>query len=176
MFAVEQLDERLLAIDARLKAIAEREPYKESVAWLRCFRGIDTVTALGIQAELLDFGRFDSPRKLASYLGITPSEYSSSGKPNRGSITKTGNQHIRRLLIEAAWHYRHQPAIRAELKKRRQGQPARVIALADKAQQRLYRRYHRLLARKMPAPKAVVAVARELACFLWVAVRDQQAA
>lgn len=104
VFAVEQVDERLLAINAQLKAVAEREPYREAVAWLRCFRGIDTVTALGIQAELLDFGRFDSPRKLASYLGITPSEYSSSGKANRGSITKTGNQHVRRLLIEAAWH------------------------------------------------------------------------
>jgi transposase len=174
LVAVEQSHERLLDIESQLSEVAKREPHREVVAWLRCFRGIDTVTALGIQAELFDFGRFDSPRKLASYLGITPSEYSSGGKANRGSITKSGNGHVRRLLIEAAWHYRHLPGIGYELRQRRKGQPPGVIAVADKAQQRLCRRYRRLTARKMPAPKAVVAVARELACFLWVAVRDQQ--
>jgi hypothetical protein len=130
------------------------------------------------ELKLLDFARFDSPRRLAAYSGITPSEHehSSGGKSSRGSITKTDNRHVRRLLIKAAWHYRHLPSIGAELRKRREGQPARLIALDDKARQRLYRRYHCLTARRMPANKAVVAVARELACFLRATVREPQAA
>ena len=175
VLAVEQASERLATIDARLQQAAECEPHREAVGWLRCFRGIDTLTALGIHAELLDFSRFDSPRKLAGYVGITPSERSSGGNSKRGGITKSGNRHVRRLLIEAAWKYRFLPSLGAELRKRREGQPPHVIAMADKAQQRLYRRYHRLVARKMPVNKVVVAIARELACFLWAAVRSQHA-
>lgn len=176
VLAVEQVRERLASLDAQLEEAAKLEPHRQAIGWMRCFRGVDTLTALGIHAELLDFTRFDSPQKLAGYIGITPSEYSSGGKSNRGGITKSGNRHVRRLLIEAAWHYRLLPSVGWELRKRREGQPARVIATADKAQQRLYRRFHRLAARRMPANKIVVAIARELACFLWATVREQQAA
>jgi transposase len=133
------------------------------------------VTAVGLQAELLDFARFPSPRKLSSFIGITPSEHSSSGKPNRGGITKAGNGHVRRLLMEAAQHYRHRPGTGTALRKRREGQPAQVIAIADKAQQRLHRRYHRLVAPGVPANKAIVAVARELAGFIWAAMTHPHA-
>ena len=104
-----------------------------------------------------------------AYLGLVPSEHSSGDGRRQGAITKTGNQHVRRLLVETAWHYRHRGKSGVSLRKRRQGQPARVIALADRAQERLYRRYHHLLKRGKPTPKAVVAVARELVGFLWAA-------
>ena len=168
--AITQLEERLKNINERLEEAAALEEYREPIAHLRCFRGIDTVTALALQAELLDFRRFPSPGKLASYLGITASEHSSSGKPNRGRITKTGNGHVRRLLVEAAHHYRHQPGVGVALRKRRQGQSQAVIAVADKAQRRLHRRYHRLVARGLETNKALIAVARELAGFVWGAM------
>jgi transposase len=168
--AIVQLEERRNTLDQQLEEAAALKEYHEPVARLRCFRGIDTLTAVGLQAELFDFRRFPSPGKLTGYLGITPSEYSSGGKTSRGHITKTGNGHVRRLLVEAAHHYRHRPGVGAVLHKRRQGQPAAVVAIADKAQHRLHRRYHRLVARGVEPNKAVVAVARELAGFVWAAM------
>ncbi len=120
------------------RATSWEEPYRERVGWLRCFRGIDPVTAITLLAELHGFQRFTTPRALMVYLGLVPSEHSSGEAQHRGSITKAGNLHARRLLIEAAWHYRHPPAIGKA--QRRQGQPARVLAVADRAQQRLHRR------------------------------------
>jgi transposase len=141
------------------------------VGWLRCFRGIDTLTAISILAELHDFTRFRTARHLMAYLGLVPSEYSSGDRVKRGRITGAGNQHVRRLLVEAAWHYRHRPSVTA-MEKRRKGQPAAVIAIADRAQQRLNRRFHRMvMAQGKPSPKAVVAVARELAGFIWAAMQ-----
>jgi transposase len=169
LLAIEQLEQRLGTFDSRLAEIAGQEPYSKPVGWLRCFRGIDTVTAVSLVAELHDFRRFDSPRALMAYLGLVPSEFSSANSTHRGGITKTGNSHVRRLLVEASWHYRHRPSIRA-LRKRREGQPAAVIAIADRAQQRLNRRYSRLSERRMATPKVVLAVARELAGFIWAAM------
>jgi len=173
LLGVTQIEERIKTMDAKLEQVARQEDLREPIGWLRCFRGIDTVTAVGVQAELFDFRRFESPGKLAGYVGITPSEHSSGGKSKRGGITKTGNGHVRRLLVEAAHHYRHRPSSGVKLSKRREGQPGAVIAIADKAQHRLHRRYHRLLARGVPYNKAVVAVARELAGFLWAAMNHQ---
>ena len=165
--AVEHLEERIKGLDEKIEAIAKEEPYREPVGRLRCFRGIDTITAMTVVAELYKFGRFDSPRQLMGYLGLVPSEYSSGDHYSRGSITKAGNSHVRRVLVEAAWHYRHQPAVGVALRKRREGQPDWVIGIADHAQQRLCRRYRRLTAKGKPKNKAVVAVARELAGFIW---------
>jgi hypothetical protein len=137
------------------------------VGYLRCFRGIDTLTAIGIVVELFDFGRFDSPRGLMSYLGLVPSEHSTGGHPRRGAITKTGNRPVRRLHIEAAWHARHPVHVSRPLAARRQGQPAWVIAIADQAMARLHRRYGRMVGRGKPTNQAAVAVARELAGFVW---------
>jgi transposase len=168
LLAVDQVTTRLAEIEAKLLALAQEEPYKERVGWLRCFRGIDTVTAMIVLAELHGFERFASPRKLMAYLGLVPSESSSGGSVHRGAITKTGNRHLRRVLVEAAHHYRHRPAVGKTLKQRRNGQPATVIAIADRAQQRLHRRYTRLvLGRGQPVGKAVVACARELTGFIW---------
>ena len=112
-------------------------PYREPVGWLRCFRGIDTLTAMLILAELHDFRRFGSARALMAFLGLVPGEDSSGEKHRRGRITKMGNALVRRVLVEASWHYQHRPGVGRALEARRTGQPARVIAIADKAQQRL---------------------------------------
>lgn len=165
--ALDQIAARIEEIGQDLMEIAESPKYAEKVGWLRCFRGIDTIIAITILAELHDFRRFSSPRALMSYLGLTPSEYSSDEKKKRGGITKAGNSHVRRMLIQAAWSYRHQPRVSRQLAKRRQGQPGRVIAIADKAQQRLNRRYQRLKARQKHHNIIIVAVARELIGFIW---------
>jgi transposase len=170
LLAIEQLEARLRGLEEKLESVAQKTPYAEPVGWLRCFRGIDTVTAMTIVTELYSFERFHSPRGLMAFLGLVPSEQTSGYDPKRGRITRMGNSHVRRILIEAAWHYRHRPAV-VSLRKRRQGQPAEIIALADKAQQRLHRRYRRMTEKGIPAPKAVTAVARELAGFVWAALR-----
>jgi transposase len=112
-------------------------------------------------------------RKLVelAYLGLVPGEDSSGDKHRRGRITRTGNALVRRLLVETAWHYQHRPTVGVVLTRRRTGQPARVIAIADRAQQRLCRRFRKLAAEHKPAPKIAVAIARELAGFLWAALQ-----
>jgi transposase len=175
LLAIDHLEARLIELDARLSEIAETAPYRERVGWLRCFRGVDTLTAMLVLAELHDFRRFASPRALMAYLGLVPGEHSSGEKHRRGPITRAGNALVRRLLVEAAWHYRHRPRVGAALARRRTGQPGRVIAIADKAQQRLCRRFRRLADRHTPAPKVVVAVARELVGFLWAALQPAPA-
>jgi transposase len=169
--AIDHLEARLIELDTRLAEIAETAPYREPVGWLRCFRGIDTLTAILILAELHDFRRFHSARALMAYLGLVPGEDSTGEKQRRGRITRTGNALVRRLLVETAWHYQHRPGIGVALTRRRRGQPGRVIAIADKAQQRLCRRFRRLAERHKPAPKIAVAIARELAGFLWAALQ-----
>ncbi|MBA3640142.1 MAG: IS110 family transposase [Acidobacteria bacterium] len=169
--AIDHLEARLMELDARLSEIAQTDPYREPVGWLRCFRRIDTLTAILILAELHDFRRFPSARALMAYLGLVPGEASSGEKQRRGPITRTGNTLVRRLLVETAWHYQHRPSIGVALMKRRKGQPGRVIAIADKAQQRLCRRFRRLAEQHKPASKIAVAIARELAGFLWAALQ-----
>lgn len=167
LLSIEQLEGRLRELDATIGEIAESEPYRERLGWLRCFRGIDTLSAMTILAELHDFRRFTSARQLMSYLGLVPSEHSSGESTRRGGITKTGNAHVRRILIEAAWHYRHPPRVGVVLRKRREAQPAEIIAIADRAMRRLHRRHWRLLSMNKPPQKVVTAVARELTGFLW---------
>ena len=171
LLAIDHLEARLIELDAKLGEIAQADPYREPVGWLRCFRGIDTLTAILILAELHDFRRFPSARALMAYLGLVPGEDSSGEKQRRGRITRTGNTLVRRLLVETAWHYQHRPSVGVALVKRRKGQPSRVIAIADKAQQRLCRRFRRLAEHHKPAQKIAVAIARELAGFLWAALQ-----
>jgi transposase len=174
--AIDQLVARLSELDAALQDLAASEPYRDAVGWLRCFRGIDTLTAILILAELHDFRRFLTPRALMAYLGLVPGEHSSGEQTRRGRITKTGNALVRRALVEVAWHYQHRAGVAPALKRRREGQPPQVIAIADKAQQRLCRRFRRLAAEHKPTPKVAVAVARELAGFLWAALQGPVAA
>lgn len=180
LFAVEQALARLAEVEKEIEAIAQTAPYQEPVGWLRCFRGIDTLSAMTLLAEVQDFQRFRSPRELMAYLGLVPSEYSTGGRERRGSITKTGNRHARRILVEAAWHYRHAPGMGRSLAVRSAGQPLEILAHAWKAQRRLHRRYRHLIGHGKRAPVAVVAIARELVGFIWAAmtwrVRSSRAA
>jgi transposase len=171
--AIEHTEQRLADLAGRIETLSQEEPYRQPVGWLRCFRGIDTVTAMGIVTELHGFPRFRTARALMAYLGLVPSEHSTGEKRRRGAITKAGNSHLRRLLIEAAIHYRHRPAVGVKLRQRRVGQPGWGIALADRAQERLHKRYWRLMMQSKPHNKAVTAVARELVGFIWATLAQQ---
>jgi transposase len=173
--AIEHLEERLSGLEEKLIALGEKAPYREPVGRLRCFRGIDTITAMTLVAELHDFRRFESPRGLMAFLGLVPSENSTGDKHRRGPITKAGNTHARHVLIEASWHYRHRPGVSQPLHKRRAGQPGWVIGLADRAQLRLHKRFWRLALHGKSTHKAVTAVARELAGFIWAALSLKEA-
>ena len=172
--AVDHVGERLRAIELDLESWARQESYASPVSWLRCFHGIETTTAMTLVTELHDFRRFRKPRELMAYLGLVPSEHSSGDRTNRGGITKSGNGHARRVLVESAWHYRHPPRSSAALRKRREGQPTRVIAIADRAHHRLSRRFRRMTDRGKPRNKVVVAIARELVGFLWATLAVEE--
>ncbi len=167
LLAAATLQARAKALDPEVTTLATREPWAPAVARLRCFRGVDSLTAVTVLLEVLDFRRFPGPRPLMSFVGLVPSEHSSDGKGARGRITKTGNAHLRRVLVEAAWHYQHRPRLSAALRARRAGQPPAVVAVAEQAEQRLHRRFARLVARGKRSTLAATAVARELCGFLW---------
>ena len=165
--AVDEVLARLRDVETDLRALLTLEPLQARVQRLRCLRGIDDLTALTIAAELGDPRRFATAPSTMAFVGLVPSEHSSGTKRAQGGITKTGNAHLRRVLIESAWHYRHHPFISATLRARQQGAPPEVIAHAWTAQQRLYRRYQRFAARGKSKPHIVTAVARELTGFVW---------
>ena len=133
---------------------------------LCCLRGVKTLTAMTLLSEIHDINRFPSPRALMAYFGLVPTERSSGERERKGPITKAGNSHARRILIEAAWNSRHRAGADLILNRRRQGQPPEVVAIAIKAQHRLSRRFH-YLDQKKHRNKVVVAVARELCGFVW---------
>ena len=169
---LQHCNQRLEGLDRQLEQLAQSEPYKQVVGLLRCFHGIDTLTAISIITEIFEFGRFATARQLMSYLGLTPSESSSGDKQKKGPICKTGNKRVRRLLTESAWHYRHPFVISKKLKKRRADQPQWAIDIADRAGKRLRQRYHRLINNgKMPC-KATIAISRELAGFIWSVLNE----
>jgi transposase len=159
------IERQLDALDARLTEIAASERWAGQAAILLRFRGISTLTALGLIAEIGDFARFSHPRELASWLGITPSEYSSGEQQHRGHITKTGNRHARRLLVETAWHYRHAP--------RRPATGPQPDERAWHAQVRLHHRYRHLTEHGKRPTVVNIAIARELTGFLWAAMTNQ---
>ncbi len=158
-------------LDRRIEALALTPALKEAVGRLQCFRGISVHAAMVLATELVDWRRFEHPRQLAAYLGLVPREDSTGARERKGSITKAGNSHCRHVLVQAAWSYRHRPRVGAELKARQAGQSAGVVATSWKAQQRLHKRFEHLSYRKQPQI-AAVAVARELAGFLWAAMRS----
>ena len=158
-------------LDRKIEALALTPRYRSLVDRIRCFRGFQTHAAMVLATEIVDFRRFESPRQLMAYLGLTPSEHSSGDRRRQGAITKAGNSHCRHVLVQAAWSYRHRPAVSKQLTARQQGQDPAVIAHAWKAQHRLYKLFYRLGARK-PHQVALVAIARELVGFLWAILQD----
>ncbi|MCA1679242.1 MAG: IS110 family transposase, partial [Actinobacteria bacterium] len=166
--AIDALVIRRNTLEATIAELVPDSPWAQTVARLRCLRGIDTLSAVGLCAEVGDFERFERAARLMSYLGLVPSEDSSGEKRRQGAITKTGSRHARRLLVEAAWHYRKAPARGQALKRRQDGQPAHVLAISWQAQQRLHRVWRRLdYDRGKRRTIVAVAVARELAGFCW---------
>jgi transposase len=144
------------------------------VTALQAARGVSLIVAVTVVAELGDLRRFDKPSQLMAYLGLVPSEHSSGESIKRGAITKTGNSHVRKALVEAAWAYRMQARVSRLLLKRQQGVPDRVCQIAWKAQLRLCARYRRLTARGKTKQKVVTAIARELSAFLWAMAKQLQ--
>jgi transposase len=167
--AVEMLLARRAALIAALEQAIPGSRHATTIAALRCFRGIDTLSAAGLCGEVGDWHRF-RPKQLSGFLGIVPSEHTSDQKRRQGSITKAGSTHARRLLVEAAHHYRHRPTIGDTLARRQRGQDPRVIAVAWRAQRRLHQRWSVLRTeRHKPAGVVAIACARELAAFCWEA-------
>ena len=173
LHAIDLVDARIEQLERAIRETAEQEPWRQLVASLRCLRGIDTLSALGIAAEVGDFGRFANAEEFMSFVGLVPSERSSGERRRQGSITKTGNAHVRRLLVEAAWSAGRRPQVGERLAQRQHAQDPRVRARAWRCQQRLYRRWRRMAARGKPRQKIVVACARELAGFVWAIATDQ---
>ena len=165
--AVQVADERVQRLTQALKASIAGWRLEPEVAALQALRGIDVISAIGLVAEIGDLSRFAHPRKLMGYLGLVPSEHSSGDRVSRGSITKTGNAHARRLLTEAAWNYRFKARIGRQAQRRQEALPEQVRAMGWKAQVRLTTRFAALLGRGVQPNKACVAVARELAGFIW---------
>lgn len=173
--AVLEAHERVERINAALREQIEHWRFAPVVRALMCFKGINFTAAAVILAELGDLRRFDHPRQLMAYLGLVPSEYSSGTSRTRGSITKTGNSHVRRMLVESAWCYRYSARLSRPVAERQLTQPKPVRDIAWRAQLRLCSRYRRLCGRRMHSNKICVAIARELVGFIWEAARYVQA-
>ncbi|HZE34554.1 MAG TPA: IS110 family transposase [Actinoallomurus sp.] len=168
--SVDGLTARKQAIALQLSRLAVDKRWWPTVARLRAFRGIDTLTALSIHLELgADWRRFERACSLPAWLGLTPSLSQSGESSKQGSISKTGSTLARRLLVESAWHYGKQPRLGATLANRQAGQPDHILQISNHAQQRLHKVNRTMKARGKPHNIVVVACARQLACFLWAA-------
>jgi transposase len=173
LHTVDLVDRRIEALERAIAETAEQGRWRELVARLRCLRGIDTLSALALVAEIGEFSRFRSAEEFMAFVGLVPSERSSGQHRRQGSITKVGNSHVRRLLVEAAWHARRRPKVGYELARHQRGQEAVVVDRAWRCQQRLYQRWLRMAGRGKPHQKIVVACARELAGFVWAIATEQ---
>lgn len=170
--AVREAYERVERLTGALSAQLEHWRMRPVVEALMSLRGIDLIAAMTLVAEIGDFTRFARPRELMGFLGLVPSEYSSGATRRQGAITKTGNSHARRVLVEAAWNYRFPARVSRVLQVRQEGQPKVVRDIAWRAQLRLTRRYRHLCARKLALNKICVAIARELSAFVWDIARQ----
>jgi transposase len=171
---VEHAANRIERLEGEIDKAVEGMPqeHRAVIEALQCLRGVAKIVATTIVTEVGNFSRFNQPKQLMGYGGVVPSEYSSGKKTSHGGITKTGNNHLRRVLLEAAWSYQHRPSMSPRLKKQQRTQGEETKEISWKAQNRLHSRYWRLISKgKLPA-KAVTAVARELLGFIWaIAVR-----
>jgi transposase len=164
--AIDDASERVTRLAQAVEAALPGWKWEPVVRALMCLRGIQVLSGMTLIAEAGDLSRFDKPRSLMHFFGLTPSEHSSSTKRVQGGITKTGNSHCRHIMTEAAWHYRLKPLVSAAIQKRQEGQPKEVRLIAWKAQQRLNKRFKQLLGRKKSVVVAT-AIARELVGFVW---------
>jgi len=176
MSAIREADARVERITTALREQVEHWRFAAVVEALMCFKGVDFVGAVAIVSELGDLHRFAHPKQLMAYLGLVPSEHTSGDSRSLGRTTKTGNAHVRRILVEAAWCYRYGARMSTTLLARQNQQPELVRDVAWRAQLRLCARYRRLSARGLNPNKVCVAIARELTGFIWQAARHVQPA
>lgn len=169
---VELAQERVGRLDEAIEQAVPSSPLAPRILAQRALRGVDTVTAATVVAEWGEMGRFVGPRQLMGYSGLVPSESSSGAAVHGGPITKTGSAYLRRVLIQAAFAYRHRPFLGTTLRQRQRGQPEAIRRISWKAQQRLHQLHRRLLGRGKRHQKVVVAVARELIGFMWAIDRE----
>ena len=169
---VNERKDRLARLDNELNHQVHQWRYYPLVKAIQAMRGVRILVATGVIAERGDLTRFDHPGKLMSYLGLVPSEHSSGGKRRLGAITKCGNSHARRLLIESASGYRYSANVSTELQQRIEGLPKQVVDIAWNAQVRLCRRYQRLIARGKNPNVVKVAIAREMIAYIWAISRE----
>lgn len=165
--AIEALIHRRAELEREIAALVPDSAWEREVALLRCLRGLDTLSAVGLCCEIGDFARFGRAGQLMHYVGLVPSESTTGEQRRLGSITKTGSRHARRLLVEAAWHYRRRPHVSKALAARQEGQPAEAVAVSWSAQRRLHRTWERLQGKGKRPGLVAVAVARELTGFAW---------
>ena len=158
-------------LDRQIEVLALEPTYREAVGRLCCLKGISIQAAMVLVTEIGDFRRFEHPGQLMAYVGLVPAEHSSGASRRQGSITKAGNSRVRHVLVQAAWSYRFPPRRGEALKRRQEGQPPDAVAHSWKAQHRLHKVYKRLAFRKK-SQIAVVAVARELAGFVWALMQE----
>jgi transposase len=174
MHQLTEIQQRLNRLEEEIQRQALEGVHAPMIQALQTLRGVAVVTAASLVAEVGSFQRFSSPKQLMAYAGLIPSESSSGELRRQGKITKAGNRHVRRLLIESAWSYRYLPAVKGKLKKRQEGQPPELLQISWKAQTRLNKRYFRLLSRGKVAGKAITAVARELTGFIWAITQEAE--
>ncbi|PWA12725.1 IS110 family transposase [Pueribacillus theae] len=172
MHQLTEIEQRLKRLEEEIERQATEGVHAPMIQALQTLRGVAIITATSLVAEIGSFKRFASPQQLMAYAGLVPSEYSSGEVRHQGKITKTGNRHVRRLLVESAWSYRYQPAVKGELKRRQKGHPPTILSISWKAQTRLHKKYFRLLSRGKVAGKAITAIARELAGFIWAITQE----
>lgn len=172
LYAIHESETRVERYKKEMEVLAESSLLKPLIDALQALRGIAFISAATLVAEIGDLERFDHPANLMAYAGVVSSEYSSDQSWHQGRITKAGNAHVRRIIIESAWHYRKKPAVSKALEKRQEGLSEEIKAIAWKAQDRLSRKYRRMVGRGKLPQKAVVAVARELLGFIWAIGRQ----
>jgi transposase len=179
MNEVEHMSARVKRLEEAILEVVKQAPQamQELIRGLQALRGIAHISAVTIATELGNVSaRFESARKLMGYSGVFPSEHSSGTRTRKGAITKTGNAHLRRIVMESAWCYRHLPRVGEKLRKRHEGIPAEIIEIAWKAQNRLHKRYMKLTMAGKEQKKTVTAVGRELLGFIWaIAIKIEQA-
>ena len=174
LHSITEASARIARLEQAMRDTLSEWSLKPLVQALQALRGVQLIASMTLVAELQDFLRFDNPRRLMAYVGLVPGEHSSGPKRRQGSITKAGNSVARRMLVEVAWHYQHSPRVSPIIAARQDQLPKEITDIAWKAQLRLNAKFKRLVARRVMKTKAVVAVARELAGFVWAIGQEVQ--
>lgn len=172
---LDEIEARIERLEREIHLLANESAHAPVIQALQTMRGVAEITATTLVAEIGNFSRFQNPKQLMAYAGMVPREHSSGGSRWQGGITKSGNVHVRRILVEAAWSYRYKPAIKGDIKRRQEGQSPQIQAIAWKAQDRLHGKYYRFISRGKSTGVTVTAIAREMIGFIWaIACRIEQ--